>query len=173
MLVMPIQRRQAENSYVLLVFEIRAMTGADAAAIAAWRYPAPYDFYDWDRDPDDLAQLLDPAGHGVRYFAADEGGRLAGFFEFTPGEEEVEVGLGLRPDLTGRGRGQEFLAAGLEFAEARYGARRWGLAVAAFNLRAIAVYERAGFREVRRYEHFTNGAVHAFVWMTCAHHWRE
>jgi RimJ/RimL family protein N-acetyltransferase len=39
--------------------------------------------------------------------------------------------------------------------------------VAAFNQRAIAVYERAGFREAERYQHFTNGALHDFVWMTC------
>jgi [ribosomal protein S18]-alanine N-acetyltransferase len=54
------------------------MTAADAEAIAAWRYPEPYSFYDWDQDPDDLAELLDPSGWGRTYFAADEGGRLAG-----------------------------------------------------------------------------------------------
>ena len=154
------------KSYVLRVsrFVIRAMTAQDAAAIAAWRYPEPYDFYDWDRDPGDLAQLLDPAGWGVRYFAADLDHRLAGFFEFTAAGDAVEIGLGLRPDLTGRRLGGEFLAAGLEFA----GARRYALAVAAFNARAIAVYERAGFQEVKRYDQFTNGALHEFVWMTRA-----
>jgi len=35
--------------------------------------------------------------------------------------------------------------------------------VAAFNRRAITVYERAGFREVERFEHFTNGGLHAFI----------
>jgi ribosomal-protein-alanine N-acetyltransferase len=141
------------------------MTADDAAAIATWRYPEPYSFYDSDRDPDDLAQLLDPAGWGVRYFAADSGGALAGFFEFTATDHDddvVEIGLGLRPDLTGQGLGGEFLAVGLEFA----GDRRFALAVAAFNHRAITVYERAGFRETKRYAHFTGGALHEFVWMT-------
>jgi ribosomal-protein-alanine N-acetyltransferase len=148
-------------------FAIRPMTAEDASAIAAWRYPEPYDFYDWDRDADDLTDLRDPAGWGVKYFAADdEDGRLAGFFEFTVDDDVVEVGLGLRPDLTGHGLGGAYLETGLQFASERFGGRNYALAVAAFNQRAIAVYERAGFRATRRYEHFTNGALHGFVWMT-------
>ena len=141
------------------------MTAADADAIAGWRYPGEYRFYDADRDPDDLAELLDPAEWGTRYFAVDAGGELVGDFVFKPGGDRVEIGLGLRPDLTGRGLGLEFLAAGLRFAAARYGTERAALAVAAFNRRAITVYERAGFRIVRRYEHATNGGVHDFIRM--------
>jgi [ribosomal protein S18]-alanine N-acetyltransferase len=147
-------------------YAIRTMTAGDARDIAAWRYPEPYAFYDSDRDPGDLVELLDPAGWGVRYFAADDDVRLAGFFVFKVADDVVEIGLGLRPDLTGRGLGAEFLASGLEFASDRFAQGTHALAVAAFNQRAIAVYERAGFRATKRYDHFTNGALHEFVWMT-------
>ena len=146
---------------------IRPMTAGDARAIAAWRYPDPYSFYDSDRDPGDLAELLDPSGWGRRYFAVDDvDDGLAGLFVFKLAEGVAEIGLGLRPDLVGIGIGGSFLAAGLRFAGVNLGARSYALAVAAFNHRAIAVYERAGFREVRRYSHFTNGGLHEFVWMT-------
>ena len=46
-------------------FTIRPMTAADAHAVAAWRYPGEYSFYDADADPDDLAELLDPSGMGA------------------------------------------------------------------------------------------------------------
>jgi [ribosomal protein S18]-alanine N-acetyltransferase len=147
------------------VFEIRPMTEADASAIAAWRYPGEYAFYEWARDPGDLAELLDPAEWGRRYFAANADGELAGFFVFKLSDGVADVGLGLRPELTGQGHGAAFLDAGLRFAAGRLGARRYTLAVAAFNRRAIAVYERAGFVATGRYRHRTNGADHDFVAM--------
>jgi len=143
------------------MFAIRAMTAEDAEAIAAWHYPGPYAFYDWAQDPDDLAELLDPGEWGRRYFAADAAGKLAGFFVFKPHDNRTEIGLGLRPDLTGQGLGARFLEAGLRFG----GAERYTLAVAAFNQRAITVYERAGFAVIARYVHRTNGADHDFLRM--------
>ena len=149
-------------------FVIRPMTAADASAVAAWRYPEPYAFYDWDQDADDLAELLDPSEWGRRYFAADAAdGSLAGLFVFSVnGDGAAEIGLGLRPDLTGRGLGTTFVDAGMRFAADALGARSYALAVAAFNGRAIAVYERCGFREVEQYLHATNGGFHPFVRMT-------
>jgi ribosomal-protein-alanine N-acetyltransferase len=143
------------------MFAIRAMTAEDAEAIAAWHYPGPYAFYDWEQDPDDLAELLDPGEWGRRYFAADAAGELAGFIVLKPHDDGTEIGLGLRPDLTGQGLGARFLEAGLRFG----GAERYTLAVAAFNQRAITVYERAGFAVIARYVHRTNGADHAFLRM--------
>jgi hypothetical protein len=53
-------------------------------------------------------------------------------------DDVTEVGLGLRPDLTGRGLGGAFLDAGLRFA-----------------VETLA-------------QHFTNRALHEFAWMTHA-----
>ena len=82
------------------------MTAVDAHAVAAWRYPGEYSFYDADADPDDLAELLDPAEWGQRYFASDEKAHheLAGFLVVKLTGREAGIGLGLRPDLTGHGR---------------------------------------------------------------------
>ncbi len=140
----------------------------DAHEVAAWRYPPAYSFYDADADPNDLAELLDPSEWGRRYFAADEmeGHTLAGFLMVKLHGLVAEIGLGLRPDLTGRGFGESFLRTCLRFASAALGATSYTLAVAAFNQRAITVYERAGFQEVERFEHVTNGGLHPFIRMT-------
>jgi len=147
-------------------FHFEPLTQADAEAIAEWRYPEPYSFYDWTADPGDLRELLEPARRGEAYWAVrDDADELVGHFSFKPGSA-VEIGLGLRPDLTGRGLGASFLAAGLEFARARFAPERFTLAVATFNERAITVYERAGFARGRVYMHWTNGAEWEFIEMT-------
>jgi RimJ/RimL family protein N-acetyltransferase len=107
-----------------------------------WRYEPPYDFYDGDGQ-----MPLNPE----RFFEAhDESGRLVGFFYFERRGEALFYGLGMRPELTGRGAGLDFVRAGLEFGIERYRPKRVILDVAAFNKRAIKVYERAGFRIVGR-----------------------
>ena len=142
------------------------MSQEDAGAIAPWSYEPPYDFYDWSADEDDLAELLDPALRGQSYFSArDATGRLIGFFDFRLEGAVVRVGLGLRPDVTGRGLGQSFLEAGLAFAREQFVPIHFTLRVADFNLRAIKVYERAGFVTTRSFMHHTNGGLFSFVEM--------
>jgi ribosomal-protein-alanine N-acetyltransferase len=146
--------------------EIVAMSQIDAETVAAWHYDPPYDFYDADADHRDLAELLDPRQRGSKYFAArDEDSTLVGYFGFVEADGVVGVGVGLRPDLTGRGLGQPFLEAGLAFARERFSPHRFRLSVATFNGRAIPVYERAGFVPTRTFDHETNGGVFSFVEM--------
>jgi len=119
------------------------MTQADFDAMASWRYEPPYDFYDGDVEP-----VLNPE----RFFAArDDDGDLIGHFYFEEKPDALEYGLGLRPDLTGRGFGLDFFNAGLAFGRERYRPPYVRLFVAAFNERAVKVYERAGFRETGRH----------------------
>jgi ribosomal-protein-alanine N-acetyltransferase len=147
-------------------FEFRKMTDEEAQQIAGWRYVPPYDFYDWVSDPDDLAELLDPRRRGEDYFSAfDEKGTLVGSFKFKRDGKVVEVGLGLRPELTGKGLGRGFLLAGLNFAQGAFAPDDFRLSVATFNERAIKVYESVGFVHGRTYQHETNGGVYEFLEM--------
>ena len=147
--------------------ELAPMGQADAVAIAGWHYDPPYSFYDWSADNDDQALLLGEHSREGRFFSAfDEDNELVGFFEFQVKDDDVVVGLGLRPDLTGLGLGGEFVEAGIAFAEERFQPARFHLSVASFNERAIRVYERSGFAPVRIFDHETNGGVHSFLEMT-------
>jgi ribosomal-protein-alanine N-acetyltransferase len=147
-------------------YTIRPMSDDAAHAIAGWKYPPPYDFYDAIDDPEDLDELLNPERRRGRYFeAVDAAGELVGFFEFKHEVKPLEIGLGMRPDLTGRGLGLGFVRAGMAFARTEFGATSLSLAVAVFNERARTVYERAGFRPAGRYLHRIMGTDHEFLRM--------
>jgi ribosomal-protein-alanine N-acetyltransferase len=148
-------------------FRFRSMSQADAEAIAAWRYPDEYSFYDWTSDPADLAELLDPLARVDEYIAVDSTeGSLIGFFQYKrPRGTDLEVGLGLHPSWAGQGLGKSFVEAGLDYARHRFAPKQFTLKVASFNRRAITVYERAGFATVRVFDHWTNGREWEFVEM--------
>jgi ribosomal-protein-alanine N-acetyltransferase len=120
-----------------VVREIEPLRSTDAAVVDAWRYDPPYDFYNGEDEP-----VQNPE----RFYVVRDGDEIVGFYYFDEREDIVEIGLGLRPDLTGQGLGLEFFLDGVAFAHGRFPDRRVTLNVAAFNERAIAVYERAGFR---------------------------
>lgn len=151
-------------------FIFSPMTEADAREMLAWRYDGPYAVYNAP-DPalagfaDAVNELVDARSP---YFAVREQEHVDappfGFFAYGSscevGAEETRgmptpyllrpdgsltIGLGLRPDLTGRGRGLALVEAGLAFAREHYDATLFRLYVFAWNQRAIRVYERAGF----------------------------
>lgn len=151
-------------------FALRPMTAADVDDMRGWRYPEPYATYDSGSDPaeDDLmlAELAEE-----RWFAVvDPGsGALLGFFEFVVLDDEVEIGLGLRPDLTGHGHGVSLVETGLAFARHRWSPQTFSLDVFPWNERAIIVYERAGFERGTVYiRHFDGGVEREFLRMSRA-----
>jgi len=148
------------------VDRIRPMDEEAARAIATWHYDGVYAFYDMEQDPEDLEELLDPRSWEDAYYAvSDERGELVGFFCFEQENDTVSVGLGLRPDLTGRGLGRRFLDAGLLFARKRYRPAAFALSVATFNERAIRLYRQAGFEDAGTFMQETNGGKHEFLRM--------
>ncbi len=157
-------------------YAFRPMSDEEARALVAWRYEAPYDFYDMAKDPEGLEELMGPPERRSGYYAVRSDGELVGYFCFGSGGQlssfdytddgYLDIGLGLRPDLTGKGLGLKFLLAGLEFGRRQFAPAGFRLAVATFNERAIRVYERAGFREVEVFTHQTNGGEIPFLLMT-------
>jgi [ribosomal protein S18]-alanine N-acetyltransferase len=135
---------------------VRPASETTLRELATWRYEPPYDFYNGDEDP-----VLNP-GRFFEALAPD--GSLIGFYYFEEKGDALEIGLGLRPDLAGRGLGLGFFRQGVEFGRLRFRPARIILAVAAFNERARIVYERAGFRVVGRHmRHFERWGDVEFV----------
>ena len=117
----------------------------------------------YDGDPASVPSLLKPCF--LYHSVYDECGELVGYFCFgedarvTAGrqlgvyekEPAVDVGLGMKPNLTSQGLGTEFVLTGLRFAKENLSPPAFRLTVASSNLRAIRVYERVGFEAVETF----------------------
>jgi ribosomal-protein-alanine N-acetyltransferase len=165
------QRRRHEREGERVSYTFRPMRWRDLRTIADWRYPGPYAFYNMALAPlvgNMLAQtFLRLVGQIIYHTVLDERGEIAGIFSFLPvGPETIEIGLGMRPELSGQGRGLAFVQAGLDFARERLHPKMFCLTVATFNERARKVYERAGFVPERVAMHTKLGQRHEALEMS-------
>lgn len=148
-------------------YRIIPMSHEDALEIAEWHYDPPYSFYDLSSDDEDRREFLDTERWRKDQFFSVLGDEdtLCGFLEFENRNGETVVGLGLRPDLTGKGLGADFVEQGLCFASRLFGTTCFSLIVATFNTRAISLYHRIGFMDAGTFMHSTNGGEYPFLGM--------
>jgi [ribosomal protein S18]-alanine N-acetyltransferase len=137
--------------------ETMDMTEEIAKQILQWKYDAPYDLYNNQLTNEGIRELLECGYMAI----ADDNKRLVGFYctgnaaQVPAGhlieayrEEMIDIGLGMKPDLTGRGLGSMLLSYILKRVEESFGTTLpIRLTVATFNTRAIRLYENFGFRQ--------------------------
>jgi ribosomal-protein-alanine N-acetyltransferase len=146
---------------------IEPMDETAARAIYGWRYEPPYDLYNMStgRLEAVLRAFVDPKN--AYYALRDDEGDLVAYCCFGPdgqvpggdyGPEAMDIGLGVRPDLAGQGRGIEFVQAVLDFggrlfspAQGRAQPPAFRVTIAEFNRRAQRVWQKAGFRPVGQF----------------------
>ncbi|WP_409276062.1 GNAT family N-acetyltransferase [Neobacillus sp. SCS-31] len=148
-------------------YKFSIMTQKQAEAIAFnWHFDGQYSFYNMDADQDDLEEFLNPKKRENSKFAVTEADELVAFFSYGKvSEVTFDIGLGMRPDLTGKGNGMEFLKAIINFIKSEFKPEKITLSVAAFNQRAIKLYRKVGFKEVDTFMQDTNGSTFEFLKM--------
>jgi len=118
-----------------------------------WHYDDIYSFYDMSADEDDLKIFMDIKNwQNIIRAVFNENDELVGWASFYTEDDEFWLSLGLRPDLTGQGLGEEFVSECVRYAISHYKLTKntIKLAIALFNQRAIKVYQRAGFKEINK-----------------------
>lgn len=133
-----------------------------------WKYNGIYSFYDMTSDEEDLEDFLNKDNWLNEYYAVhNEKDELVGFYSFTLKDGIMWIGFGLKPELTGKGLGKDFVTEGINFGveNFNYNKKYIMLAVALFNKRGIKLYENIGFRQVEQYIQKTNGGEYEFIKM--------
>ncbi len=136
-------------------YSISPLSVENAQEITTWRYDPPYDLYDIAPEhlsgllnPDyDYHQVMDPKGSLVGFCCFGLDARVPGG-DYQQNEPVVlDIGVGLRPDLTGKGLGLDFLSDILDFAGNRFQPEYFRVTIADFNQRSQKTFQRLGFEE--------------------------
>lgn len=143
----------------------RPLTQAHALEIAdEWKYEGIYSFYDMTADPEDYEGFVDADLRNKNdHYEVLENESLIGFFCVIREGASIEIGLGMRPDLCGKGKGRWFLEQILAFIERNYEFDKLIMNVARFNQRAIKVYHSCGFQDAELIKRSSNGGIYEFL----------
>ena len=140
--------------------QIEKMSENNAKYILTWKYEKPYDFYNNDVTAENLKEMQD----GSYYALLNAQNDVVGFFCIGENaqvpighqlgvyvDDFVDMGLGMHPNLIGKGNGTAFCSNIIQFIEKQYVGKSIRLTVANFNKRAIHLYEKLGFVKVAQF----------------------
>lgn len=150
-----------------MVFDFQKLSQSNALMIAnEWKYEGVYSFYDMTEDLEDHEGFIDESLRNKNdHYQATVGNELAGFFCVVQEASSIEIGLGLKPDLCGKGAGKDFVEQITAFIQTNYRCDKLVMNVAVFNQRAIKVYRSCGFKDVKVIKQRSNGGVYEFLVM--------
>lgn len=146
--------------------KISQMNWEQANQISNWGYEEPYEIYSMDGSDECINELLnfnyfsvtDDEEKLIGYFCYGEAAQVPAGRKFDVYDDTnlVDIGLGIKPELCSKGLGNEFLLMGIEFGRNMLSIKRFRLTVAAFNERAIKVYQRVGFEKIDSFVRVTD-----------------
>lgn len=137
--------------------------------VNSWQYDGIYSFYDMKADEDDLKLFTDKTNWKNIIFAVlNNKNELIGWSSYYMEGEIIWLALGLKPELTGKGLGKQFVSDCIQFIKSKSHLNQSiiKLEVALFNQRAIKVYKRVGFAESDKITKSTHIGKLDFLQMT-------
>jgi len=133
---------------------VKEMDEGYARRVLMWHYEEPYDLYNSEISTNALTELLngsyfvvgDAQDQVIGYFCIGESAQVpAGSYFGAYPSGFVDVGIGMKPELTGKGFGTTFFSFILDYIKEYFGPVSFRLTVDLYNTRAIHLYEKLGF----------------------------
>lgn len=132
---------------------------ASAREFLKWKYEPPYEIYNYMPEyiEEDLVYHLDPTNNIYSMYREDE---LIGYCSYgrdaqVPGgdysEEALDIGMMIKPELTGMGQGHNYANAVIQNGISKYNPKKLRVTILESNLRAIRVWEKKGFHKMHSF----------------------
>ena len=146
---------------------------ASAREFVQWQYEPPYDVYNCPPEQVEkyIRYSIDPKNNIYAMF--DQTEKLIGYCSYgrdarIPGgnysEDALDIGLMIKPELTGQGLGTDIASKVVQNGVNVYSPGKLRVTIAAFNKRAIRVWQKNGFKQRQTFKRDGDGMN--FVIMT-------
>lgn len=123
------------------------ITESEKREICCWKYEGEYAAYnlpDYQTMQKKQIGFCNP-NRDKNFFSYYDGEVLVGFTNILEEETQVFLGIGVAPDLCGKGYGQKILDAAKSISRSLYPSKPICLEVRCWNKRAVACYQKSGF----------------------------
>lgn len=146
------------------MFKFHVIDRKSVRAILNWRYEPPYDCYNHLDEDVTVQYFLNPQNNF--YKIVDENSELVGYCSFgedgqvSGGDyryEALDIGMGIRPNLTGRRKGVRYANTVLEFAEKLLKPKAFRVTIAIFNKRALRLWQKLEFEHQQSFKRNSDG----------------
>ncbi|MCL2388301.1 MAG: GNAT family N-acetyltransferase, partial [Defluviitaleaceae bacterium] len=118
-------------------------------------------------DMEDYLSFIDAKKRGNKFFSCYQNDQLVAWYSIEILDvNKIELGLGMKPEHTGKGFGVDFINSAMDHICSKYCTKEFVLSVASFNKRAIKVYEKVGFTKTGVFIQNTNGGDYEFIKMS-------
>ena len=147
-------------------YKILEMDKFSAKQISNWQYTGIYALYSFDGSDDCKDELM----NGDYYTVYDQVDNLVAYLCYGSSaqvpmakalglyqDEHIDIGIGLSPEMCGKGIGKAILTEGITFAKEKFCLTSIRLTVAEFNTRAIKLYQSLGFVKVSSFARINEG----------------
>ncbi len=144
-------------------FRVRPLTADDGMTMATWRYPGPWSIYDSTAAPqadEGFWAVEDATETLVGFCCLGAEARVPGQVE-EPGT--LDVGVGMDPELTGRGYGGELARVVVAHARSLAPGARLRCVIQEWNARSLAVARASGFVDVGHHDVDTGSAQTRYI----------
>lgn len=129
------------------MIEYNLMNEFEKEIISSWKYDGEYTIYNmpsYEEQKNRGIALCNPQRE-KNYYSYYDGNDLIGFTNILEEEKEIFIGIGVNPNLCGKGYGKEILLLASKMSRELYPNKSLYLEVRTWNKRAIRCYENAGF----------------------------
>jgi RimJ/RimL family protein N-acetyltransferase len=164
-----------------MMLTFRPLTTTDLPHLLTWQYEPPYEIYNLGNGRVDAAALaeatdyfLDPVYRFYSVVDADTEELTAVVSYGLDGQvsggdysnEALDIGMAVRPNLTGQGMGGDFVRAAIAFAVQTFHPQTLRVTIADFNERARRVWQKQGFQPIHSFTSDANNLP--FIIYTCS-----